>query len=72
MADIPDLDDRIRRGELAPLLDWLRRNIHRHGAKFEPQELVRRVTGSGIDAGPYVRYLRGKLGEIYGLSGTAG
>lgn len=66
-TDLPDLDDLVRRGELRSLLEWLRKTIHRHGAKFEPQELVRRVTGSGIDASPYLRYLRTKLGGIYGL-----
>lgn len=66
-ADIPDLTDQIRRGEFAALLNWLRDHIHRHGAKFEPQELVQRVTGSKIDPNPYMRYLQTKYGEIYGL-----
>lgn len=66
-ADIPDLSDQIRRGEFASLLGWLRENVHRHGAKYEPQELVERVTGSKIDAGPYVRYLKEKFGQTYGL-----
>jgi carboxypeptidase Taq len=66
-ADIPDLAGQIRQGEFAPLLGWLRQNIHKHGSKFEPQELVQRVTGSKIDPAPYIRYLRSKFGQIYGL-----
>lgn len=66
-AEIPDLSEQIRSGKFGTLLDWLRANVHRHGAKFEPQELVKRVTGSKIDAGAYLRYLQGKYGEIYGL-----
>jgi carboxypeptidase Taq len=65
--DIPDLESQIRQGEFAALLSWLREKIHRHGAKFEPQELVQRVTGSKIDPAPYVRYLQKKFGEIYNL-----
>ncbi len=65
--DIPDLDEQIRRGEFATLLGWLRQNLHRHGAKFQPQELVQRITGSKIDPAPYVRYLQTKFGRIYGL-----
>ncbi len=65
--DIPDLEAQIRRGEFAALLGWLREHIHRHGAKFEPQELVERVTGSKIDPAPYMRYLQRKYGRIYGL-----
>ncbi|MGD2156900.1 MAG: carboxypeptidase M32 [Anaerolineales bacterium] len=65
--DLPDLREQIRRGEFAELLDWLRTNIHQHGKKYSPQELVERVTGSKIDSVPYVRYLKTKYEEIYGL-----
>ncbi len=65
--DIPDLAEQIRRGNFAELLAWLRKNIHCHGRKFEPQELVQRVTGSRIDPAPYMRYLKGKYSQIYGL-----
>lgn len=66
-ADIPDLTEQIRNGEFSALLAWLREKIHRHGAKFEPQVLVQRVTGSKIDPAPYMRYLQTKYGEIYRL-----
>ena len=67
VSDIPDIEDQIRSGEFQSLLTWLRENIHRHGAKFEPQELVQRVTGSKIDAAPYMCYLNSKYGDIYGI-----
>ena len=65
--DIPGLQTQFEKGEFGDLLAWLRSNIHRHGAKFEPQELVQKVTGSRIDPAPYLRYLRTKYGEIYNL-----
>jgi carboxypeptidase Taq len=65
--DIPDLGDQIRTGKFETLLAWLREKIHRHGAKFEPQELIQKVTGSRIDPAAYVRYLTKKFGEIYNL-----
>ena len=64
---IPDLPNQIRAGEFGALLGWLRENVHRHGAKFEPQELVEHVTGSKIDPAPYMRYLEGKYAQIYDL-----
>jgi carboxypeptidase Taq len=66
-ADIPDLPEQIRRGEFNAWLGWLREKVHRHGAMFEPQELIQRVTGTKIDPAPYVRYLRQKYGAIYNL-----
>lgn len=65
--DIPDLEDQIRRGEFSSLLGWLRTKIHRHGSKYEPQELMQRVTGSKIDPAPYVRYLTDKFSKVYDL-----
>ena len=65
--DIRNLDDQICRGDFSELLAWLRKNIHQHGHKYEPQVLVEKVTGSKITPEPYVRYLTKKYGEIYGL-----
>jgi carboxypeptidase Taq len=65
--DVHDLKRRIERGQFSDLLGWLRENVHRHGAKFEPVELLTRVTGSGLTAQPYLGYLREKFGEIYHL-----
>ena len=64
--DVPGLDDDFRHGRFGRLLAWLRAAVHRHGAKFTPQELMRRVTGSPIDPAPYLRYLEGKLAAIHG------
>jgi len=62
--DLGDLDEQFERGEFAPLREWLRDHVHRHGRAFTPQDLLQRVTGSGIDAAPYLRYLERKLGEL--------
>jgi carboxypeptidase Taq len=65
--DMPDIENQIAQGQFANLLAWLREKIHRHGARYEPQDLVQRVTGSKIDPNPYLRYLQRKFGEIYHL-----
>ena len=60
-ADVhPSRDEDIASGEFAPLLSWLRSELHHHGRKFEPQELVTRITGSPIDPEPYLQYLEQK------------
>ncbi len=65
--DLPDLEGRIAEGELSPLREWLRENVHRHGAKFPASELLPRVVGGPIAVGPFVGYLKGKLGDVYGV-----
>ena len=66
-ADIPDLDEQVGRGEFAVLLRWLRTNVHRHGRKFTPNELVERATGKPLTPGPWIAYVRKKFGALYGL-----
>ncbi len=65
--DLPHLDDEIRTGKFDSLLGWLRTNLHVHGRKFDPQDLVQKITGSKIDSAAYVRYLTKKYSEVYGL-----
>ncbi|HET6164082.1 MAG TPA: carboxypeptidase M32 [Planctomycetota bacterium] len=65
--DLGDLDGLIAHGEFAPLREWLRAKIHRHGRRFLPAELVFRATGADPSAEPFLRYLRAKLEDVYGI-----
>jgi carboxypeptidase Taq len=60
-AELGDLEEQFSRGEFAPLREWLREHIYRHGSRYPPQELLRRVTGSDLNSEPYLEYLRTKF-----------
>jgi carboxypeptidase Taq len=64
LEEVPDLDERLEQAELAPLCDWLRERLWRHGRKFTPQETLERLVGGGLDPEPYLRYLNSKLGAL--------
>ena len=64
---LPDLPDRIRRGDLTTLHDWLKHSIYRHGRVFTASELVQQVTGAPIGVDALMDHLSRKYGEIYGL-----
>jgi carboxypeptidase Taq len=64
----PEIPEEIRRGSFGGLHDWLKDNIYRHGAKFTPTELTKRVTGNDLSIEPYMAYLEGKYRALYGLS----
>jgi len=66
----PEIPREIARGEFGTLHNWLIAHIHRHGRKFEPDELVARATGEPMTIAPYMAYLRGKYGELYRLPGA--
>ncbi|HLH66359.1 MAG TPA: carboxypeptidase M32 [Solirubrobacteraceae bacterium] len=64
--ELPGLEDLIAAGDLAPLREWLRERVHRHGAKFTTGELLERELGAPIQVGPFADYLRAKLASVYG------
>jgi carboxypeptidase Taq len=64
---LPGLEDAISRGEFAPLLGWLNREVHAHGRRYLPGILCRRVTGKALSAEPFLAHLEAKLVPLYGL-----
>jgi len=66
-SEIADLDERIASGDFEPLLAWLRENVHRLGGIYEPNELIERITGEGLDPSYFVTYVKEKYSDIYRL-----
>jgi len=67
IRDNPELKDQFARGDYSGLLEWSRRNIHAHGSKYQPKELVEKATGKPLSTEPYLRYITRKFSEIYEL-----
>jgi carboxypeptidase Taq len=67
----PRLTDEFKQGKFSTLLSWLRDNVHRHGRKFFPRDLIKRATGADLTPEPYLRYLETKFGAIYGIRAGA-
>lgn len=65
--DLGGLPAMFRKGEFAPLREWLRTNIHSQGRRYPATELGRRVTGTPLSHDPLMRHLRGKFGPLYDL-----
>lgn len=62
-----DASVQIARGEFAPLLEWLRENIHRHGQRYSAVDLVERATSQPPSHEPFIANLKAKFGPLYGL-----
>jgi len=65
--DLGDLSAMFARGEFAPLLGWLRKNIHSQGRRYTARQLVKKVTGQDLSANPLLRHLNRKAAEVYGV-----
>ncbi|MCK5126535.1 MAG: carboxypeptidase M32 [candidate division Zixibacteria bacterium] len=64
--DIPDLEQRVERGDLLTLREWLRENIHQHGQRYRANDLCKRITGEGLSHKPMMDYMNKKFAEVYG------
>lgn len=56
-AATPGLDDALAQGNLAPLVAWLRANVHAHGARLGFQDLLRAATGKPLDPSDFTAHL---------------
>ena len=63
----PDFDERLAAGDTAFILDWLRENMYIFGATYQPETLMKRVTGAVPNPEYFVRYLTSKFEAIYNL-----
>jgi carboxypeptidase Taq len=64
---LPELDDSLAAGQLDGLREWLALRVHRFGAKYPTTELLEREAGGPMTVAPFVRYLKAKFGDVYGL-----
>ena len=64
----PAIVEELTQGKTTALLAWLRENIHQHGKKFTPGELVQRVTSKPLSHEAFMRYARAKFGDLYELN----
>ncbi len=62
-----DVDASIAAGNFAPVNEWNREQIWKHGSRYTPAELLDRVLGEEFDPGYYIDYLKTKYSEIYGI-----
>jgi carboxypeptidase Taq len=65
--ELPERDAMLARGELGPILAWLRERIHRHGGTYLPADLIERATGERPNPRYLTDYLTAKYGQVYGL-----
>lgn len=66
-TDLPEWNNTIKEGNWAPILDWLKENIHGVGSIYTPADLLKRVTGEKLSAKSFINYLENKFSNIYNL-----
>ncbi len=67
MKDSVDFDKDLSKGKLGRIHSWLKENIHVHGSKYLPEELLIKATGKPLDPKYFIEYLEKKYSKIYSL-----
>jgi carboxypeptidase Taq len=65
--DQPDWKAKLSVGDLSGIKSWLSQNVYMNANLYDPADLIKKITGTGLNAKPFVNYLRAKYGELYGF-----
>jgi carboxypeptidase Taq len=67
MREDLDVEGCIRDREFDRLREWMTEHVHRHGQRYEADELIEVATGEPLTADHFLEYAEGKFGDLYGL-----
>jgi carboxypeptidase Taq len=56
--DLPDVHETLAQGNAAPVVDWLRRNVHEQGSLYSPDELLQHATGNPLGTEAFKHHIR--------------
>ncbi|MDQ8182993.1 carboxypeptidase M32 [Pelagicoccus sp. SDUM812005] len=62
---LPDLQQDFAQGNFSRLLEWLRTNVHAHGARYRLMELSEKATGQALSPQALIRYLKERYLPLY-------
>ncbi len=64
--DLPNWRELIAGGSFKEIKAWLTENVYGYANLYDPEDLVKHVTGRGLTVEPFIEYLDEKFSRIYG------
>jgi carboxypeptidase Taq len=65
--EMPAAADHVANGNFAPILSWLRTNIHDYGKTELPNEIIQRVCHRPLTESDFLAYVNSKATRVYGV-----
>ncbi len=62
---LPNIEQDFAQGNFSSLLNWLRENVHQHGARYHLMELSKKATGQELSPRALLRYLKDRYLPLY-------
>lgn len=63
----PDYEEKVAKGEMRFIREWLTDKVHRYGKMLRPQEIIMKATGEPLNAQYLTDYLKKKYTALYHL-----
>lgn len=60
LEDVPDAWESLAAGDIMPINQWMKDNIHRYGQIYTAEETLKKATGENLNPAYYIEYLREK------------
>ncbi len=61
------LSDYLKEGNMVPIREFLRDHVHKYGAVYLTNDLLKKITGEEFNPDYYIRYLTEKYTKLYNL-----
>ena len=65
--EMPNVREHVSNGNFAPILAWLRTNIHAYGRTEQPHEIIQRVAGRPLTEVDFLSNVGAKAHNVYGI-----
>ena len=65
IEDKPETINEIELGNFKNILKWLRENVHIYGRLMTAEEIIKKVSGDGLNSKIFVNYLKNKYYSLY-------
>ncbi|MBV8694460.1 MAG: carboxypeptidase M32 [Ktedonobacteraceae bacterium] len=66
--ELPHCDEALAQGDTAPIRTWLQEHMYSVGSMYQPEELIKRLTGEALNPAYFASYLNAKFARIFNLS----
>ncbi len=67
MAEVMPIEDYLKEGNLTPIREFLRDQVHKYGATKNTNQILKDVTGEEFNADYYIKYLKEKYTRLFQL-----
>jgi carboxypeptidase Taq len=64
---LPNWRTQLAKGDFKKVKNWLVHNVHAYGNLYDAPELIKKISGKGLNVKPYLNYLNEKYSRLYGF-----